>query len=119
MDFKRTESDHSVFVSKNIFIAIYVDDMLIFTKHDGQLKKLQKELEIRFRMTEPGEVLHYLGITLDVDKDKSEIILSQTAYFKKVLNTFNMQDCRPVSTPMEPDTGNPLFLWINKLIKRQ
>lgn len=96
MGFKRTESDHGVFVSKEMFIAIYVDDMLIFCKHGSQLKKLQKKLEICFRMTDLGEVSHYLDMAVDVDKEMSEITLSQTAYLKKVLNRFNMQDCRPV-----------------------
>ena len=30
LGFKRTESDHGVFVSEDMFIAIYVDDLLIF-----------------------------------------------------------------------------------------
>ena len=83
--------------------------MLIFSKHDSQLKKLQQELETRFRMTDLGKFSHYLGMAVDVDEEKSEITFSQIAYLNKVLNRFNMQDCRPVSTPMEPGTGNLLF----------
>ncbi len=109
IDFKRTESDHVVFVSKGILIAIYVEDILIFSKHDSQLKKLQKEPEIRFRMTDLGEVSHYLVIAMDVDEEKSKITLSQAKYLKKVLNQFNMQDCRPVSNFKKPGTIDLLF----------
>ncbi len=46
--FKYTESDHRVLDSEDMFIAIYGDDISIFNKHNCQLKKLQKKLEIRF-----------------------------------------------------------------------
>ncbi len=42
MDVKHKESDHDVFVSNNRFIAIYIDDMLIFCQYDSKLQKLQK-----------------------------------------------------------------------------
>ena len=57
-------------------------------------------------MTDLGKVLLHLGITVDFDRKKSEIILSQTVFFKKVFNRFNMQVWRSVSTPLELNTGN-------------
>lgn len=108
MGFRRTESDHGVFVSEDMYIAIYVDDLLIFGKDASKLQQLQHELKSRFRMTDLGEVSHYLGIEVDVSADKSTITLRQTTYIKKVLSRFNMLDSRPVSTPMEPGIGNTL-----------
>ncbi len=93
--------------------------MLIINKYDSQLKKLQKELEISFWMTDLGGVLQYLGIAMIVNNEKSKNILCRTAYLYKVLNKFNRQDCRLVSTFIEPGIGNVLFFRINKLIKKQ
>lgn len=46
MGFTRTESDHGVFVSEDIFIAIYVDDLLIFGK-DWWRTPLLSKLRLR------------------------------------------------------------------------
>ena len=82
MGFKRTYSDHGVYVSDDMFIAIYVDDLVIFEKDTSKLQQLQHELKFRFRMTDLGEVSHYLGIEVDVNIDKSVITLRQTTYLK-------------------------------------
>ncbi len=108
MGFRRTESDHGVFVSEDMYIAIYVDDLLIFGKNASKLQQLKYELKSRFRMTDLGEVSHYLGIEIDVSADKSIITLRQSTYLKKVLGRFNMLHSRPISTPMDPGTGNTL-----------
>lgn len=56
-----------------MYIAIYVNDDLIFGKDTSKLRQLQDELKSRFRMTDLGKVSHYLGIEVDVNAD--EIIL--------------------------------------------
>lgn len=61
-----------MFVSEDIYIAIYVDDDLIFGKDTSKLT-ITDELKSRFRMTDLGKVSHYLGIEVDVNAD--EIIL--------------------------------------------
>ena len=88
-----------------MFIAIYVDDLLIFGKDTSKLQQLQHELKSRFRMTDLGEVSYYLGIEVNVNTEKSIITLRQTTYLKKILQRFNMVDCRPISTPMVPVGG--------------
>ena len=109
MGFKRTESDHGVFVSRDMFIAIYVDDLLIFGKDTQILEQLQHDLKSRFKMTDLGEVSHYLGIEVDMNTDRTTVSLRQTTYLKKVLSRFNMLDSRPISTPMDQGAGNTLM----------
>ncbi len=119
MGFKRTEADHGVFVSEDIFIAIYVDDLLIMSKDILKLDDLQQELKTRFRMTDFGEVSHYLGIEVDINREKSEITLRQNTYLKKILQRFQMQDCIPMSTHMEPGKGNLLLPSLKEADKRE
>lgn len=109
MSFKRTNSDHGVFVLENMFIAIYVDDLLIFGKDNSKLQQLQHELKSRFQMIDLGEVSHYLGIEVDVNSEKSIITLRQSTYLKKVLCRFNMLDSRPILTSMDSRIGNTLM----------
>ena len=41
-----------------------------------------------------------LGMRIIRDKDKGILKLSQTEYVKKVLSMFNMDNAKPVSTPL-------------------
>ncbi len=57
-------------------------------------------------MTDLEEVSHYLDIEVDINREKSEITLRHSIYLKKILQRFQMQDCRSISTQMEPKMGN-------------
>ena len=62
LGFERIELDHSVFVSKDcqLFLAIYVDDLLLFGFDEARLTKIQDQLSAQFKMTNLGEISHYL-----------------------------------------------------------
>ena len=49
MGFKRSNSDNGVFISDDMFIVIYVDDLLIFGKDTSKLQQLQHELKSRLK----------------------------------------------------------------------
>ncbi len=87
-----------MFVSQDrqIFLAIYVDDLLIFGSDDSCLIDTQDKLNAQFKMINLREISHYLGIEVDVDVGK-KISLRQTTYLKKVLERFQMTNCRAVS----------------------
>ena len=105
--FVATDADQSVFISTNkqLFIAIYVDDLLLFGADEAQINVLKQELSSRFRMTDLGDVSHYLGMEVRRDREMGTLMLLQTAYLKVVLERFGMSDCNPSSTPM--DSGLP------------
>ena len=107
--FRRTESDHGVFVSEHMLISIYFDDLFITIKVNADLDALLNQLKARFKMTNLGDAFHYLGMQVDINSDKSEISLHQTTYLKKSLEQFHMQDCKLISTHIEPGIGNPFL----------
>lgn len=102
-----TDSDQRVFISadKQLFLAIYVDDLFLFGVNKAQIDVLKRELCSCFQMTDLGEVSHYLGMETRRDREKGTLMLLQTAYLKAVLERFGMSDCNPSSTPM--DNGLP------------
>jgi len=51
-------------------------------------------------MKDLGAAKQILGMRIIRDKDKGILKLSQTEYIKKVLNRFNMENAKPVSTPL-------------------
>jgi len=63
-------------------------------------------------MKELGELKHFLG--LEVERTKEGLFLGQQKYAKDLLQRYGMLDCKPISTPMDPnvrlqeDEGNDL-----------
>ena len=52
-------------------------------------------------MKELGQLKHFLG--LEVDRTHEGIFLCQQKYAKDLLKKFGMLECKPISTPMEPN----------------
>uniref|UniRef100_A0A3Q7HMB3 Reverse transcriptase Ty1/copia-type domain-containing protein n=1 Tax=Solanum lycopersicum TaxID=4081 RepID=A0A3Q7HMB3_SOLLC len=48
-----------------------------------------------------GQLKHFLGFEVDCDED--EIFLHQKRYSKDLLMKFRMLNCKPISTPLEPN----------------
>ena len=118
--FKRVESDHAVFISLNgrTFIAIYVDDLLLFEPNLESLTEIQKKLKENFKMTDLGELSHYLGMKITISLDKNAISLRQRTYMKKILRQFEMKNCNPVSTPMKTKVAETLIFSAMKADSR-
>ncbi len=109
MGFEQLKLDQGVFVSKNrqLFLALYVEDLLLFASDEACLTKIQVQLSARFKMTDLGEISHYLAIKVDVEIGK-KIFLPQTTYFMKILKRFQMSNSKPASIPMNPGVANSL-----------
>jgi len=85
--------------SGDLFLAIYVDDITLFGA-TGELKEQTiNVLKTEFTVNDMGELNWLLGIQITFTDDG--ITLSQTTFIDKILNRFSMQDCKPVSTPID------------------
>jgi hypothetical protein len=65
------------------------------------MEKLKKELQTLFELTDLGSPQKIVGISIDRDRVKGQLKISQAQYIEKVLAKYNMTDCKPVSTPMD------------------
>ncbi|KAH9753275.1 hypothetical protein KPL71_015010 [Citrus sinensis] len=65
-----------------------------------EVKKLKVELSTEFEMKDLGVATKILGMQIIRDRDSKILYLSQADYVKKVLTRFNMEDSKPVSTPL-------------------
>lgn len=103
--FKRSEQDTCVYfkeISKNqyVYLLLYVDDMLIASKDMNQIKKLKDLLSSEFEMKDMGEAKRILGMEIHRDRSKGVLTLSQGNYLMKVLDTFKLDQCNSVQTPL-------------------
>lgn len=107
-ELKRCDADLCVYYyvdGDNILIlAVYVDDILIFTNNIMMETKLVNELKRNFRMKDLGEVSSVLGVTFTHNVEKKTISLDQEHYISKILDRFGMSNCNPISTPVDPNT---------------
>ena len=55
-------------------------------------------------MVDQGQLEYYLGVKIS-RPDENTLFLHQTAYAKKILENFNMSDCKSLSFTL----SNPLF----------
>lgn len=81
-------------------IALYVDDILLFSSSNKIKKEVKDQLMKEYEMKDLGSVHEFLGMRVCTEKE-NVITLDQTDYIKSVLKRFQMEDCKPVSTPME------------------
>ena len=84
-----------------LFVTIYVDDFLVFTNDEELKKKLKCYLNSRFKMKNIGEAKFCLGLQITHDRTNGKLFLDQQAYIKDVLKRFNMENSKPVATPMD------------------
>ena len=74
--------------------------MLIAGSSTEEINNLKKQLSKQFAMKDLGAAKQILGMRIIRDKANGTLKLSQLEYVKKVLNRFNMNEAKPVGTPL-------------------
>ena len=85
-----------------VILSIHVDDILLFSNSVPMLNEEKVSLGTRFKIEDLGEVNHVLGMLIKRDRESRTLTISQPKYLEGMLKRFGMQDCKTVSTPMEP-----------------
>ncbi|KAE8721174.1 hypothetical protein F3Y22_tig00016637pilonHSYRG00095 [Hibiscus syriacus] len=102
--FKKCPYEHALYAKKNggnvLFVALYVDDLNFMGNNDEMIEEFKGTMTREFEMTDLGLMKFFLG--LEVRQVETGIFVSQETYAKEILKKYNMENCNPVSTPMEP-----------------
>ena len=100
-NFNQCQADKCCFVNYDDGLTvciIYVDDGLIASTKHQQLTKLINNLQSSFEVkVHPPQV--FVGMEIYQSEDKSTIKIKQSNYIKELLKRFNMDQCKPVTTP--------------------
>ncbi len=106
------ELDHGIFISKDkqVFISVYVNDLLFFRADISRLEDIQQKLHDRFKMTDLGDISYYLRMEVD-DVVGEKITFSQSTYLKKMLDWFKMTECKPATVSMNLGVANSLLSY--------
>ena len=80
---------------KFIFLILYVDDILLASSGLGLLHETKRMLSKNFDMKDLGEASFVLDIEIHRNRSRGLLGLSQRAYVDRILERFNMQQCKP------------------------
>jgi hypothetical protein len=98
--FKPLNSDSSVFAKGSMYIAVYVDDLLIVGPDMIEIEMVKARLSERFSMTDLGPVAYYLGMKVTRDRQLRKLRLSQFSYLEEAIRDAGLWNCSPHLTPM-------------------
>jgi hypothetical protein len=81
-----------------VIVAVYVDDLLIFSNDKNGTIHIKKKLNDEFKMKDLGPVKQCLGMR--IEKTKNRCTIDQEQYIEAILERFRMTECKAVETPM-------------------
>ena len=102
-NFVQNAVDHCICTMKNenemVIILVWVDDLIIAATNDELLSKIKQMLNDKFHMKDLGTLSYFLGISFE--QGEGYVKMNQTKYLLKILEKFEMSNCKPRSTPCE------------------
>ena len=83
-----------------VYLALYVDDLLMVGIRMESIDVVKRRLGEEFKMKDLGEARFLLGMEIR-RQENGYVLLVQERYARDVISRFNMQGCKPVSTPLD------------------
>jgi hypothetical protein len=109
MGFTRSKSDVCVYFkgdrANKMIMMIYVDDIIIASKHDALLEETTQLIKSRFNM-ESDALHYYVGMQIAFNDTNNTVKVCQTNYIKRICQRVNKTSVTSMSTPMT--TSNKL-----------
>ena len=87
--------------AKLLIVAVYVDDLLVFTNCQEFKTNLKTKLQDNFNMKDLGAATSFLGISIERNRKEGKIWINQEQYINNMLNRFGMTNSNVLSTPLD------------------
>jgi histone deacetylase 1/2 len=102
LGFIPSKADTSLFLFNHsgvqIFLLIYVDDIIVTSSSDSAIASLLKNLNHEFALKDLGDLHYFLG--LEAHKQRNGLILNQEKYASDLLKRVGMDVCTSCPTPL-------------------
>lgn len=103
MNFERLDSDFGLYALKKnsevkILLTVYVDDLLLMGP-PGLCGEVAASLKESFDLTTMGNVKYRLGVEIQINRPRRQIIYSHQQYVLNVLKDYHMSTCNGCATP--------------------
>lgn len=104
---QRSDADDCIYVGSygadKIYLALYVDDGLVFCKSKNTLRKFLNQIGKVFdiKISEPR---CFVGLEIERDRDRNWLKIHQASYTQQLIERFNMKEAKGMSIPVDPHT---------------
>lgn len=106
MGFVQLTCEHSIWIytreDSRIIVPVFIDDMTIAAKSTEEVQQVKNDLRAHFKLRDLGPTSWLLGVEIKCNRSKRTLTLDQHQYIQDLLKRFNMEDCKPVTTPLDP-----------------
>jgi uncharacterized membrane protein YciS (DUF1049 family) len=100
--FKRGTIDNNLYIKTEdndlLIMLVYVDDIIFGCNNDSLVKWFSSAMESEFEMSMICELSFFLG--LQITQRSEGMFISQEKYLREMLKRFQIEDYKPVGTPM-------------------
>jgi hypothetical protein len=100
--FKRGTIDNNLYIKAEdndfLIVLVYVDEIIFGCNKDSLVQWFASTMESEFEMSMIGELSFFLG--LQITQRSEGMFISQEKYLREMLKRFQMEDSKPVGTPM-------------------
>jgi len=80
-------------------VLVWIDDIIAAASNDHVLCEIKNLLKNRFKMRDLGQLCWFLGIQFICENGC--VMVNQTQYLARLLEKYNMANCKPRLTPCE------------------
>ena len=123
MCFVPSQADPGLYISSqevtNIFILVYVDDILIAAETKAAVQDVKTRLLQAFEARDLGDAQLFLGMTVTRDREQRIIHLSQERMITNLVKQFGLADGKIRTVPLSPSIklnntdGKPLDVTVH------
>ena len=105
MGFSQSQSDPCIYYKDTgdevFYMGVYVDDIILAGKSESKMKQVKTDLSRKFDTKDLGKLSYFLGMKIEQNELNGSVWIGQCAYTESLLNKLGMEDCKPVSTPVD------------------
>ena len=101
--FKVSAMDPCLYWRGDVYLLLYVDDILLFSSNEEEIAKVKALLMSKVSIRDMGKAERFLNI--NVKKEGQVYTIDQADYIQKLAQRFNLEECRRASKPLPSGIG--------------
>lgn len=83
------------------YLAVYVDDLLIVTDSEDEMKEVKEQIGTQFKYRDGGPIKEFLGLKITRDADGRGFSMSQAVYKQGIIDAFSNTMVSCSTLPMQ------------------